>query len=172
MELIAATCLVILLKLNKNCRFISPCIISNSSVNSNWSHCPETLNSCQSRWYFVTCDLEIWWMTLRNNRAHLLCCFKRCASFNSHRWIHTKVTVRKRSFWVKIADFLSHVKFDKWPWKTTGHLFYATSSSVRHFVAIGEFKLDLQFGNIQFGSKSTIFVAVWPWNLMDDLEKQ
>ena len=28
--------------------------------------------------------------------------------------------------------------------KTIGHLFYATSSFMHHFVAIGEFKLDLQ----------------------------
>ena len=28
-----------------------------------------------------------------------------------------------------------------------GHLFYATSSFVHHFVAIGEFNLELQSGN-------------------------
>ena len=56
--------------------------------------------------------------------------------------------------------------------KTIGHLFYATSSSVQHFVAIGEFKLELQSGNAQSGSNSTIFRVVRPWNLMDDLEKQ
>ena len=64
------------------------------------------------------------------------------------------------------------LKFDKWPWKTIGHLFYATSSFMHHFVAIGEFKLELHSGNAQFGSKWTIFLAVSPWNLMDDLEKQ
>ena len=56
--------------------------------------------------------------------------------------------------------------------KTIGHLFYATSSFVQHFIAIGEFKLELQSGNAQSGSKSTIFLAVWPWNLTDDLQKQ
>ena len=64
------------------------------------------------------------------------------------------------------------LKFDGWPWKTIGHLFYATSSFVYHFTAIGEFKLELQAGTPQFGSNSTIFLAVWPWNLTDDLEKQ
>ena len=44
------------------------------------------------------------------------------------------------------------LKFDEWPCKTTGHLFYATSSFVHHFVAIGERKLELQSGNAQFGS--------------------
>ena len=90
--------------------------------------------------FFVLCDLEIWWMTLKNNRAPLLCCFKLCASFYSHWWIQTKVTVRKCSIRVKIGDFLSRVtlKFDGWHWKTVGHLFYATSSFVHNFVAIGE----------------------------------
>ena len=66
-----------------------------------------------------------------------------------------------------------------WPWnltydleKTIRHLFYATSSFVHHFVATGVFKLELQSGHAQFGSNSTIFRAVWPWNLTDDLEKQ
>ena len=63
-------------------------------------------------------------------------------------------------------------KFDGWPSKTIGHLFYTTSSFVYHFVAIGEFKLELQSGNPQSGSNSTLFRVVWPWNLTDDLEKQ
>ena len=95
----------------------------------------------------------IWRMTLKNNRAPLLCYFKLYASFCSHRWIWAGVTVRKRPIWVKIDDFFSRVtlKFDVWPWKTIGHLFYATSSFVQHFVAIGDFKLELQSGNSQFG---------------------
>ena len=171
---------------------------------------------------------QICWMTLKNNRASLLCCFKLCASFQTPRWIKTKVTVQKRSIWVKIGDllscvtlkfdrwpfktiehlfyvassfvhhfitisefklklqslnaqfgsksviFLSHVtlKFDQWPWKTIEHLFYATTSFVHHFIAIGEFKLELQSGDTQFGLKEMIFLAVWPWSLTDDLEKQ
>ena len=39
-------------------------------------------------------------------------------------------------------------------------------------IAISEFKLKLQSGNAQFGLKSVIFLAVWPWNVTDDLEKQ
>ena len=124
--------------------------------------------------FFEPCDLAIWPMTLKNNRAPLLCNFKLCASFCSHWWIQTGVTVRKRLIWVKFNNCYSRVtlKFDGWPWKTIGHIFYATSSFVHHFVAIGEFKLELQSGNAQFGSNSTIFRTVWPWNLMDDLEKQ
>ena len=138
------------------------------------AYSPETPNLGQNRWCFVPCDLEIWWMTLENNRASLLCCFKLCATFHNHWWIQTGVTVRKRPIWVKIDDFLSRVtlKFDVWPWKTIGHLFYATASFVHHFVAIGDLKLELQSGNTQFGSNSTIFRAVWPCNLTYDLEKQ
>ena len=68
---------------------------------------------------FFLCDLEIWGMTLQNNRAPLLCYIKLCASLHSHLWIQTGVTVWKRPIWVKIGDSLSCVtlKFDGWPWK-------------------------------------------------------
>ena len=74
-DLIAATGLVILHKLDLNHRFFSPC------------------------------DLEIWWMTPKNNRAPLLCYFKLFASFHSRWWIQTGVTVRKRPIWVKFDTF-------------------------------------------------------------------
>ena len=94
-------------------------------VNSNLSYSPETPNLGQTRRFLEQYDLEIWRMTLQNNRAPLLCYFKLCASFRSHWWIQTGVTVRKRPIWVKFHDFTSRVtlKFDGWPWKTIGHLF-------------------------------------------------
>ena len=81
---------------------------------------------------------------------------------------------RNPQFGSNLTIFFSRVtyKFHGWPSKTIGHLFYATSSLVQHFVPIGEFKLELQSGNAQSGSNSMIFLAVWPWNLTDDLEKQ
>ena len=120
----------------------------------------ETRNLGQIR----QCNLEIWRMTLKNNRASLLCYVKLCAPFRSHWWIQTGVAVRKRPIWVKFDNFQSRVtlKFDEWPWKTIGHIFYAISSFVHHFVAISKFKLELQSGNAQFWSNSTIFRAVWP----------
>ena len=48
---------------------------------------------------------KIWWMTFENNMAPLLCYLKLCASFYSHLWIQTWVTVRKPPFHVKIDDF-------------------------------------------------------------------
>ena len=103
----------------------------------------------------------MWRMTLKNNRAPLLCCFKLYASFHSHQWILTGVTVRKRPIWVKINGFFScaTIKFDRWPWKTIWHLFYATSSFVHHFKAISTIRLKLQSRNAQFRSKSAIFLS-------------
>ena len=121
---------------------------------------------------FRPCDPDIWWMTPKNNKACLLYYIKLCVSFQIHQWIQTGVSVRKRPIWVKCDGFLSRVtlQFDVWPGKTIGHLFYATSSFVHHFVPIGEFKLGVQSGNAQFESKSTISLAVWPCNLMYDRE--
>ena len=81
------------------------CIISNPSVNWSRSYSPETLNLGQNRQFFVPCDLQIWRMTLKNNRAPLLCCFKLCASFHIHQWIQSGATVRKSPILVKIDDF-------------------------------------------------------------------
>ena len=150
------------------------CIISYPLVNSNLNYSPETPNLGQIRRFLELCDLEIWWMTLKNNRAPLLCYFKLCAAFRSHWWIQTGVTVRKLPICVKFDDFYSRVtlNLDGWSCKTKGHLFYATSSFVYHFIPIGEFKFELQSGNAQFGSKSTIFLAVWPRNFTDDAQKQ
>ena len=113
-------------------------------------------------------------MTPKNDKARLLYNIKLSVSFDIHQWIQAGVTVRKCLMWVKLDDVFSCVtlQFDVWPWKTIGHLFYAASSFVHHFVAIGELKLELQFGNAQFGSNSTIFRGVWPWNLTGDIEKQ
>ena len=150
------------------------CIISYPLVNSNLSYSPETPNLGQIRRVLERCYLEIWWMTLKSNRAPVLCYFKLCAAFRTHWWIQTGVTVRKRPIWVKFDDFYgcATLKFDGRPCKTIGHLFYATSSFVYHFIPIDEFKLELQPGNAQFGSKSTIFWAVWPKNFTDDPQKQ
>ena len=154
---------------------------------SNCSYSPETPNLGQIRRFLEPCDLEIWRMTLKNNRAPLLCCFQLCAWFHCHMWIQTGVRVRKRLSWVLTSVTLT---FELWPWpfawtslltmviipenfmmirwwkhgekgvtdrqtenticraawsqlKTIGHLYYATSSSMHHFVAIGYFKLEL-----------------------------
>ena len=67
--------------------------------------------------FSVLCDLEISWMTLKNNRAPLLCYIKLCAPFQSHQWIETWVTVRKCSIRVKISDFFVPCDLEIW-WMT------------------------------------------------------
>ena len=65
-------------------------------------------------WRFLEpCDLEIWRMTLKNDRAPLLSNIKLYASFHHHMWIQTGVTVRKRLSWVVTSVTLT---FDLWPW--------------------------------------------------------
>ena len=80
---------------------------------SNWSYSPETPNQGRIRQFLEPCDLEIWRMTLKNNRAPLLCCFQLCAWFHCHMWIQTGVRVRKRLSWVLTSVTLT---FDLWPW--------------------------------------------------------
>ena len=69
-------------------------------MNSNLSYSPETPNLGQIRRFLQLCDLEIWRMTLKNNRAPLLSNIKLYASFRHHMLIQTGVTVRKRLSWV------------------------------------------------------------------------
>ena len=73
-------------------------------------------NLGQNLQVFEPCNLEIWQMTLKNNRASLLCYFKLCASFHRHLWIQTGFTGRTSPIWVKIADYLGCVilKFDRY----------------------------------------------------------
>ena len=167
------TSLVILLKFYPNHRFFSPCdleiwCMTSKNNRATLLYYSKLCVSLQIHWwiqtevtlrkrsirveigdFFVPCDLQIWWMTLENKRAPLLYYIKLCASFQIHRWIQTGVTVQKRSIWVKIGNFLSRVtlKFDRWPSKTIGHLFFVASSFVNYFTAISEFKLELQSGN-------------------------
>ena len=108
--------------------------------------------------FVVPCDLETWWRALKNIMALFLYYVKLCASFQSHRCIQTWATI-----WAKIGNFLSHVtfKFDGWSWKTIAGLFYAASSFVYHFVAIGEFKLELYSqGTSNLGQNRRFVISV------------
>ena len=113
---------------------------------------------------FQPCGIEIWLMTPKKYRAPLLHCIKLRASSQTPRRIQTAVAVRKRSMRIKIGDFLPRVtlKFNAWPYKTIGILFWVTLSFVHHFKAISKFKLKLQSGNAQFGPTWAIFCPVWP----------
>ena len=130
-DLIAATGLVILLKLDSNHQLFSPCDLEIwwMTLKNHWACFLYYVKFCASfqiHWwiqtgvtvrkhsirvkisdFFVWCDLEIWWMTLKNNRAPLLSNIKLCASF------YFGVTVRKRLNWVLTSVTLT---FDLWPW--------------------------------------------------------
>ena len=106
------------------------------------------LNSGKNLWFFVPHEIEIWWMTLKNNSAPLQYCIKLCAAFQSHWHIQTEVTVWKPSIRVKIgvklcASFQIHWGSQTWvtAWKWSSR------------VKIGDF-----------------FCPTWPWKLSYDLE--
>ena len=137
------------------------------------AYSPETPNLGWNRWCFVPCDLEIWlwpWKTI----GHLSFAV---SSFVQHFIAIGEFKLELQSGNTQFGSSNSTIfrvvwpwNFDIWPWKTIGNLYYATSSSMHHFVAIGEFKLELQSGNAQFGPKSMIFLAVWPCNLIMTLK--
>ena len=142
------------------------------NIRSRITSCsPQIQFGSKSAIFFVPCELEIWRMTLKNNRAPRLCYLKLYISFPSHWSIQTGVIARKHPIRVKIDEFLSQatLKFDEWPWKTIGHIFYDTSSFMYHFVAIGQFKLEIvrkcpfsvKIGD--FSSRVTLKFHGWHW---------
>ena len=124
--------------------------------------------------FFGPFNLEILWMTLKKDiKALLLCHFKFVHHFVTICELKLELQSGNTQFGSKLSIFQP-----VWPWnladdlKKTGHIFYLTSSFVHHFIAICEFKLELQPGNHQFGSKLSIFRPLWPRSLTDDPEKQ
>ena len=122
-----------------------------------------TNNSGQNRRFFVPCNIEIWWITLKNNRTPLPCCFKLCASFHCHLWFHSGATVRKCSMPVKIGDFLSCVtlKFDGWPWKQWGP-FSVCFKFCASFQSHGWNQTGATVQKLSIWVKIEDFLAVWP----------
>ena len=90
------------------------CIISQPSVNSNWSYVLKMLNPGHNCRFFGLCNFEIWQTTTRNNRTHLPYHFKFCTSFRSHLWIQIGVTTGKRYIRVKILTFFSPCAPEIW----------------------------------------------------------
>ena len=147
-DLIAATGLVILLKLDSNCRFFQPVWPWNLMDDPG---------KIIGHFFYITSSFVHHLIPLGESKLELLS-GKAQFGLNSGQ---------NRCYLSRV-----NLKFDGWPWTTIGHLFCATLSFVHHFKAIGVFKLELQSGNTQFWAKSTIYCPAWPWNLMDDLERQ
>ena len=112
-DLIAATGLVILLKLDSNRRFFSPCDLEIWWMTPKKANLRDLiavtslvilLKLDSNRWFFACVTFKIWWMTPKNNKARLLY-IKLCASFRTHWCIQTWVTVQKCPIWVKFDDF-------------------------------------------------------------------
>ena len=91
-------------------------------------------NLGQIRRFLEPCDLEIWWMTLKNNRAPLLSIIKLYASSHHHMWIQTGVTVRKRLSWVVTSVTLT---FDLWPWPFAWTSLLSLVITPENFMMIG-----------------------------------
>ena len=83
-------------------------------------------------------------------------------SWNSGKWNFSIIT--------KNGTFMSHVtlKFDGWLWKTIGHIIYASSSFVYHFVGICEFKLELWSRNTQSGTKFILIPVTLTFDLLHE----
>ena len=123
----------------------------------------------------VTLKFDGWpWKTIEHiyKLCQVLCIIK------THWWIQTGVqyspeTLNLGQNWR--CFFLSRVtfKFDGWPWKTIWHLFYTMSSSMHDLKTIGEFKLELQSRNSQFGSKLIFFIPcdleIWQMTLKNKM---
>ena len=154
------------------------CIISKPSMNSNWSYNLEMHNWGQN-WFF--CHAWAWNLTddLENLPDTSILCQ---ASSNISKpsvnwnWSYSPETLNsgqnRRFCWPRdLKIWRMALKNNRAPFLYCSTPFY-TSRAAHHFKAIGQFKMDLQSGNAQFGSKSATFCSVWPWDLMDGLEKQ
>ena len=132
-------------------------------MNSHWSYSPETPNLGQTRRFLELCDLEIWRMTLKNNRATLLSNIKLYASFHHHMWIQTGVTVRKRSSWVVTSVTLT---FDLWPWPFAWTLPWSVVITPENFMMIRWWKQSKRCdgqtdGQTDRQTENTIHRAAW-----------
>ena len=152
---------------------------------SNLSYSRETPNLGQIQRFLEPCDLEIWRMTLKNNRAPLQCYFKLCASFLSHWWIQTWVTVRKRPIWVKFRRFLELCDLEIWRITLKNkrasllsntklyasfhhHMWIQTGVTVRKWLSCDLCDLDLSPLTLTFCMDLTLVIGNNSWKFHDD----
>ena len=93
---------------------------------------------------------------LANSMTPILCYFKFVHYFIAICELKMELQSRNTLFGSKsmISFILCDLQISQITMKNNRHLCYVTSSFVQHFIAIGEFKWELQSGNTQFGSKS------------------
>ena len=136
------------------------CIISKPSVNSNWSYSPKVPNSGRNRKFFCSA-WPLNFMDVLGKHYDTSCmllqafCIISKPSVPSNLSYSPETPNLGQNRWFFLSRAI--LKFGRGHSKTCEHLFYAVSSFVHRFKAIGDFKLELQSGNAQFGLKSTIF---------------
>ena len=102
-------------------------------------------------WLFGLYDIEIWWMTSKNNMAPLLCYasfvhqFKGICEFQLESW--------NAQFWSKSAIFFLSRDLEIWQMslKNNRAPFNVLSSFENHFLAFGELELELPSRNASYG---------------------
>ena len=136
-------------------------------MNSNFNYSPETPNLGQIRRFLEPCDLEIWRMTFKNNRAPLLCYFKLCAAFHSHWWIQTGATVRKNAQSGSNSAILAPCDLEIWR-MTLKNNRAPLLSNIKLYVSFHHhmwFQTGVTVRKRKFGSW-----PLWPWPLTSDLD--
>ena len=81
-------------------------------------------------------------------------------SVNSN-WSYSPNTLKSDRNWQFVVRVT--LKFDEWPCKTTGHLFYATSSVVHHFITTSYGPEMPKLGQEFFFTSVTLTFELWPW---------
>ena len=86
---------------------------------------------------------------------------------------------RQLRVFLHLTLLLLSIYFLQWHIKTKILIYFNSVTNYHHaeycdmlLHGITEFKLDLQSGNALSGSNSVLFIAMWPWNLTNDLKKQ
>ena len=101
----------------------------------------------------------------------LHCYVKLCASFPSHRWIVTKVSVRKRSSRETIGSYCR-----VWPWNATYDIEKNNRGSflscVKQCTSFRSHRWILTGDTVRKHSIRAKFLPLWPWKSRDELQKQ
>ena len=124
--------------------------------------------------FFVPGYFENWCMALKNNRAPILYYVKLCASLQIHWWSQTWVTAWKRSSRVKIGDLFVPPDPENWlmTLKNNQAPLLCCFNLCAAFHSQWWIKTGTTVRKRPIWVKINDFLAVWPWNLMDDLKEQ
>ena len=114
--------------------------------------------------FFVPCDLKIWWMTLKNNRTPLLCCFKFkignffCRVTLKFEWMTMKNNRAPLLSNIKLCALFHH------------HMQYSNSSYSPEMAKLGFDLCDLDRSplTLTFSMDITSVIGNYSWKFHDD----